>query len=203
MERCVELAHSFGQRYNAETEIPVYFYEEAAMRPERKRLEVIRKGQYEVLRSEITRPERHPDLGAPRLHPTAGATVIGARKFLVAFNVNLETNEVRVAKEIAKLVKASSGGFAQVKAIGLPLEERGLVQVSMNIVDYEKSGLYRVLERIRVEAEKRGVAVVETEIYGMIPAAALLDSLSHYMQISDFDLDQVIELRLLESLGDD
>ena len=203
MERCVELAHSFGQRYNAETEIPVYFYEEAAMRPERKRLEVIRKGQYEVLRSEITRPERHPDLGAPRLHPTAGATVIGARKFLVAFNVNLETNEVRVAKEIAKLVKASSGGFAQVKAIGLPLEERGLVQVSMNIVDYEKSGLYRVLERIRVEAEKRGVAVVETEIYGMIPAAALLDSVSHYMQISDFDLDQVIELRLLESLGDD
>jgi glutamate formiminotransferase len=203
MESCVELAHSFGRRYNAQTNIPVYFYEEAAMRPERKRLEVIRKGQYEVLRSEITRPERRPDLGAPKLHPTAGATVIGARKFLVAFNVNLETNDVKVAKEIAKLVKDPSGGFAQVKAIGLSLEERGLVQVSMNIVDYEKSGLYRVLERIRMEAEKRGIAVVETEIYGMVPAAALLDSVSHYMQISDFDLDQVIELRLLESLGDD
>ena len=203
MEDCVELAHNFGRRYHKETGVPVYFYEEAAIMPERKRLETIRRGQYEALRSEIIQPERHPDVGEAKLHPTAGATVIGARKFLVAFNVNLGTSDVKVAKEIARAVKAPGSGFAHVKAIGLPLKERGLVQVSMNIVDYEKNGLSPILELIRIEAKKWGTAVVETEVYGMIPAAALLDSASHYMQIADFDPNQVIELRLLEILGDD
>ena len=203
MEDCVELAHNFGRRYHKETGVPVYFYEEAAIRPERKRLETIRRGQYEALRSEIIQPERHPDVGEAKLHPTAGATVIGARKFLVAFNVNLGTSDVKVAKEIARAVKAPGSGFAHVKAIGLPLKERGLVQVSMNVVDYEKNGLSPILEFIRMEAKKRGIAVVETEVYGMIPAAALLDSASSYMQIADFDPRQVIELRLLEILGDD
>ncbi|NIO09961.1 MAG: glutamate formimidoyltransferase [Deltaproteobacteria bacterium] len=203
MESCVELAHTFGRRYHEETGIPVYFYEEAALRPERKRLEVIRKGQYEALKSEVTNPEKRPDVGEPQLHPSAGATVVGARKFLVAFNVNLETNDVTVAREIAKTVRGSDGGFAHVKAIGLPLEERGLVQVSMNIVDYEENGLHLVLEHIRTEAKRWGVAVVETEVYGMIPAAALLDSVAYYMQIADFHFNQVIELRLLEMLGDD
>jgi len=200
MEECVELAHSFGRRYYEDTGVPVYFYEEAALRPERKRLEVIRKGQYEALKAEITKPERHPDVGEPKLHPSAGATVIGARKFLVAFNVNLGTNDVKVAKEIARTVRSSSGGLCHVKGIGLTLESRGLVQVSMNIVDFEKNGLYRVLVLIRMEARRWGVPVVETEVYGMVPAAALLDSASYYMQIAGFDANQVIELRLLQML---
>ena len=200
MEECVELAHSFGRRYYEDTGVPVYFYEEAALRPERKRLEVIRKGQYEALKAEITKPERHPDVGEPKLHPSAGATVIGARKFLVAFNVNLGTNDVKVAKEIARTLRSSSGGLCHVKGIGLTLESRGLVQVSMNIVDFEKNGLYRVLELIRMEARRWGVPVVETEVYGMVPAAALLDSASYYMQIAGFDANQVIELRLLQML---
>jgi glutamate formiminotransferase len=203
MEACVELAHSFGRKYCEETGVPVYFYEEAALRPERKRLEVIRKGQYEALKVEVTTPERHPDVGKPRLHPSAGATVIGARKFLIAFNVNLGTHDVDVAKAIAKAVRSSSGGLCHVKGIGLPLEERGLAQVSMNIVDYEKNALYRVLELIRLEARKWGVPVVETEVYGMIPAAALLESVSYYMQIAGFEPNQLIELRLLQMIGDD
>jgi len=203
MEECVELAHRFGQRYYKETGVPVYFYEEAALRPERKRLEVIRKGQYEALKREVVNPERHPDVGEPTLHPSAGATVIGARKFLIAFNVNLGTNDVNVAREIAKVVRSSSGGLRHVKCIGLPLKERGLVQVSTNIVDYEKNALYRVFELIRMEAKRWNVPVKETEIYGMIPAAAIVDNMSYYMQTSGFDPSQVIELRLLQMLGDD
>jgi glutamate formiminotransferase len=202
MQECVELAHSFGRRYNEDTGVPVYFYEEAALRPERKRLEVIRKGQYEALKLEVTNPEKHPDVGEAKLHPSAGATIIGARKFLIAFNVNLGTNDVEVAKEIAKAVRSSSGGLCHVKGIGLALESRGLVQVSMNIVDFEKNGLYRVLELIRMEANRWGVRVVETEVYGMVPAAALLESASYYMHISGFDPNQVIELRLLQMLED-
>lgn len=203
MEQCVALAHEFGRRYHEETGIPVYFYEEAALRPERRRLEVVRKGQFEGLKDAIADPERHPDVGPPRLHPTAGATVIGARKFLVAFNVNLGTSDVRIAKEIAQTVRASSGGLCHVKGIGLALEDRSLVQVSLNITDYEKNALYRVTELIRMEAKRWGVPVVETEVYGMVPAAALLESAAYYLQISGFSPDQVLELKMLEMLGDD
>ena len=204
MEECIELAHSFGERYYKETGIPVYFYEDAASRPERKRLEVIRKGQYEVLKDEAkTNPDRRPDIGEACLHPTAGATVIGARKFLVAFNVNLDTPDVNIAKKIAAAVRASSGGFCHVKGIGLALEERGITQVSMNLVDYEKNSLYRVLETIRMEAKRWGVGVVETEVYGMIPVNAILESAAYYLQIAGFDPEQVLELRLLELMGKD
>lgn len=204
MEECIELAHSFGERYYKETGIPVYFYEDAALRPERKRLEVIRKGQYEVLKDEAkTNPDRRPDIGEACLHPTAGATVIGARKFLVAFNVNLDTPDVNIAKKIAAAVRASSGGFCHVKGIGLALEERGITQVSMNLVDYEKNSLYRVLETIRMEAKRWGVGIVETEVYGMIPVNAILESAAYYLQIAGFDPEQVLELRLLELMGKD
>jgi glutamate formiminotransferase len=203
MEQCVEIAHSFGRHYYRDTGVPVYYYEEAALRPERQRLEVVRRGQYEALRVEVAGPERHPDVGEPRLHPSAGATVIGARRFLVAFNVNLGTTDVRVARKIAGAVRASSGGLCHVKGIGLPLEERGLVQVSLNIVDHERNPLYRVLELIRLEARRWGVEVVETEVYGMVPAAALLDSAAYYLQSADFNPKQVIELQLLEMLGGD
>jgi len=202
MEECVDLAHKFGQRYYKETGVPVYFYEQAALKPERKNLEVIRRGQYEVLKKEVVNQERYPDVGEPSLHPSAGATVIGARKFLIAFNVNLGTNDVNIAREIAKVVRSSSGGLGYIKCIGLPLKERGLAQVSVNIVDYEKNSLYRVLELIRMEAKKWNIPVKETEIYGMIPAKAILDSMSYYMQVSGFNPSQVIELRLLQMLGD-
>ncbi len=202
MEECVTLARDFGQRYWEETKIPVYFYEDAALRPERRRLEVIRKGQYETLKEECLREERRPDVGGPGLHPTAGASVIGARKFLVAFNVNLGTTDVKVAKEIANAVRASSGGLCHVKGIGLALEDRGMVQVSMNIVDHEKNAIYRVLEMVRMEARRWGVAVVESEVYGMVPADAVLSSAAYYMQIAGFDPKQIIELRLLEMMGE-
>ncbi len=201
MKACVELAHGFGRRFHEETGVPVYFYEEAALRPERRRLEVIRKGQYETLKVEVTNPERHPDVGEPKLHPSAGATVIGARKFLIAFNVNLGTADIRVAKDIARAIRSSSGGLCHVKGIGLALEDRGLTQVSINIVDYEMNALYRVLELIRMEASRWGVRVVETEVYGMVPVAALLDSVAYYLQIADFDPKQVVELALLDMLA--
>jgi len=202
MAACVALAHAFGRRFHEETGIPVYFYEEAALRPERKKLEVIRKGQYEGLREAVKTPERRPDVGGPVLHPSAGATVIGARRFLVAFNVNLKTTDLQVAKRIAAAVRASSGGFCHVKGIGLALADRGLVQVSLNLVDHEKNPLYRVLETVRMEARRWGVAVAETEVYGMVPAAALLDSTAYYLQVAGFDPAQVIELQLLEKIGD-
>lgn len=202
MAACVALAHAFGRRFHEETGVPVYFYEEAALRPERKKLEVIRKGQYEALREAVKTPERRPDVGGPELHPSAGATVIGARRFLVAFNVNLKTTDLQVAKQIAAAVRASSGGFCHVKGIGLALADRGLVQVSLNLVDHEKNPLYRVLETVRMEARRWGVAVAETEVYGMVPAAALLDSAAYYLQVAGFDPAQVIELQLLEKIGD-
>ncbi len=197
MEECVSLSHSFGERYFKELGVPVYFYEDSARRPERKRLEVIRKGQYEALKAESINPERNPDVGGPALHPTAGATVVGARRFLVAFNVNLNTADEEIAKRIANCVRASSGGFCHVKGMGVALHERGMAQVSMNIVDFEKNAIYRVLEVIRMEARRWGVEVVETEIYGMIPALAMLESAAYYMQVKDFDPMQVLELKLL------
>ena len=203
MEECVKLAHDFGKRFYEELGVPVYFYEEAALRPERKKLEVIRKGQYEALKEEVKNPERHPDEGEPKLHPTAGATVIGARKFLVAFNVNLNTTNLEIAKTIAKRVRASGGGFTAVKGIGLALEEKGLVQVSMNIVDADKTAIYRALEFIRMEAARWGVTINGTEVYGMIPAKAILDSAAYYMQIDDFDMNQVLELKLLELMREE
>jgi len=202
LEDCVRMAHAFGRRLYKATRVPVYFYEAAALRPERRRLEMIRKGEYESLKSEILLPERCPDIGEPKLHPTAGAVIIGARKFLIAFNVNLQTDDLTSAQQIARAVRASSGGLCHVKGIGLALEKRGLTQVSMNLVDYEKNALYRVLEMIRMEARRWGVAVAETEIYGMVPAAALLDTLSYYMQLSGFQSRQVVELALLDMDAD-
>ncbi|MCD6419837.1 MAG: glutamate formimidoyltransferase [Synergistetes bacterium] len=201
MEECVELAHRLGKRINKELGIPIYFYEEAALRPERKKLEVIRRGEYEALKQEITKPERHPDVGEPRMHPTAGATVVGARRPLVAFNINLGTDDAKVAKEIAKAIRASSGGFSTIKARGMELKERGIVQVSMNITDYKKNPIYRILEVVRMEAKRWGVEVIGTEIIGLLPVDAILDSAKYYMQIKDFSDNQVLELRLLEMGG--
>lgn len=198
MTECVQLARDFGRRFHEVTGVPVYYYEEAALIPGRKALEDIRRGQYETLKDEVTLPGRRPDVGEARLHPTAGATIIGARPFLIALNVNLATGDLEVAKRIARAVRASSGGLSSVKGIAVPLEGRGMVQVSLNVVDYEKNALYRVVELIRMEARRWGVAVAETEVCGMVPAAALLESAAYYLQVARLDPGQVIELALLD-----
>ncbi len=201
MEEAVALAHDLGKRIAEELKIPVYYYEEAALRPERKNLEVIRKGQYEGLKKEIEKPERRPDVGPPKMHPTAGATVVGARGPLIAFNVNLNTDNVEIAKKIARFVRHSSGGLRYVKAIGVDLSDRGMAQVSMNLTNYEKTAIYRVFELIKIEAERWGVSVVESEIVGLVPAMSLFDSLSYYLKLKDFSPEkQVLELRLLEGM---
>ena len=198
MDECVELSHKFAHRYWDELKIPVFYYEASAVRPDRTRLEQVRKGQYEALKDLVkTDPSRAADVGDNQLHPTAG----GTRKFLVAFNVNLNTTNVEIAKIIAKRVRASGGGFTTVKGMGVDLPEKKLVQVSMNLVDYEKTAMYRVLEFIRMEAARWGVTVNGTEVYGMIPAGAMLDSAAYYLQVDDFHNDQVLELKLLDLMS--
>jgi glutamate formiminotransferase / 5-formyltetrahydrofolate cyclo-ligase len=202
MDECVAIARGFAQRYARELSIPVYLYEAAARRPERRNLETVRKGQFEALQGEIGKPDRAPDFGAPRLHPTAGATAIGARPFLIAFNVNLDSRDMDAARAIARTIRASSGGMPCVKAVGVDLHERGLVQVSINITDAEVSPVHAVFERVRSEASQRGITVAGTELYGMAPAAALLAASVHYLGIADFDAGQVIDLRLLDLAED-
>jgi glutamate formiminotransferase len=203
MEACTALARDFGRRLYHETEIPVYFYGDAAMRPERRRLEDIRKGGYEILKIEASIPERQPDVGEPRLHPTAGAAAIGAGKPLVNLNINLRTTELDVAVKIADAVGAQAGGLCHVEGTGRFIEERGMVQVRLTVADPDLNPLYRVLEMVRMEARRWGVEVAKTDIPGMVPAAALIQSAAYYLQAAGFHLDQVTELRLLAAMGDD
>lgn len=198
MGECVEIAREFGRRFNRETGVPVYFYEEAATRPDRRRLEDVRRGQFEALRDKIGWPGRAPDVGGPGIHASAGATAVGARRYLVAFNVNLATRDLEVAKAVAKAVRASSGGMPHVKAVAVELADRGMVQVSMNLTDHEVTPIHLALERVRAEARARGVEVAETEIYGMVPAAAMLDTAAYYLQAAGFTHGQVLEMRLLD-----
>ncbi len=221
MEECVALAHAFGARYARETGVPVYYYEEAARRPERRRLEEVRRGEFEALAAAVgdgtgaspgtgTSPgaspgasgDRAPDEGGPGVHPTAGATAIGARRFLVAFNVNLRSTDMAVARQIARRVRASGGGLPTVKAVAVELPGRGMVQVSMNLTDHAVNPLHEVLELVRAEAARRGIEVAETELYGLAPAAALLSAAAHSLMLSGFDPAQVIELRLLDLAGE-
>jgi glutamate formiminotransferase len=201
MEEAVSLARGFGERFARETHVPVYLYEEAALRPEHKRLEMVRRGQFEALQTEIAVPERWPDFGEPRLHPSAGATAIGARHFLIAFNINLDSRDLELARRIARTVRESGGGLPHVKAVAVPLVERGLVQVSLNLTDYRVTSLTQVLERVRSEAARSGVRVVETEIYGLVPAAALPREPARELQLAGFDEAQVIDLRVAGIVG--
>jgi len=198
MGDAVSLARSFAERYARETCVPVYLYEEAALRPERKNLEAVRKGQFEGLQVQISLPERVPDFGEPKLHPSAGATAIGARQFLVAFNINLDSRDAGLARRVARAIRTSNGGLPCVKAVGVDLAARGLVQVSVNLTDYRVTSLRTVLELVRAEAGRAGVRVVETEIYGLVPAAALLEEAVTGLQVAGFDEAQVLDLRLLD-----
>jgi glutamate formiminotransferase / formiminotetrahydrofolate cyclodeaminase len=196
MSACVELARQLGQRVWDELHIPVYLYEEAAIRPERKNLANVRRGEYEGLKKNIHTPEHLPDIGEP-LIGKAGAVVIGARQPLIAFNVFLNTPELHIAQEIAKAVRHSSGGMAGIKALGLVVN--GLAQVSMNLVDYKRSPLHRVVEMIRREAQHYGTSIHHTELIGLIPQDALLDAASWYLQMQGFSTQDVLENRLFFS----
>lgn len=199
MAECVDLARKVGQRVGDELGVPVYLYEEAATRPERRNLADVRAGEFEGLLALVGRDEAHrPDYGPERLHPSAGAVAIGARRPLVAFNVNLNTSDVGIARRIARAVRHSSGGLRYVKALGLELKESGQTQVSMNLVNTEATPIHRVFTLIRAEAERYGVSVSESEIVGLVPMDALLDAAEHYLQLNAFSRQQILEKRLLE-----
>jgi glutamate formiminotransferase/formiminotetrahydrofolate cyclodeaminase len=198
MEECVHMARRLGERVGRELDIPVYLYEKAATRPERVNLADVRRGEYEALKEEIaTKPDREPDFG-PRRVGKAGATVIGAREPLIACNVYLNTDDLKVAQEIARAVRHSSGGLRFVKALGLFIEGRGLVQVSMNLTDYRRTPVHRAVELIRREARRYGVNLVSSEIVGLVPRQALLDAAEFYLQIENFAPQMVLESHLEE-----
>jgi glutamate formiminotransferase len=196
MEDCVAMARRVGERVGRELDIPVYLYEEAATRPERRNLAEVRRGEYEGIKAEIeTNPERTPDFGPEHLGK-AGATAIGARPPLVAFNVYLGTDDVEVAKAIARAVRHSSGGLRYVKALGLLV--KGQAQVSMNLTDYRQTPVHRVVEMIRREAECYGVSVIESELIGLIPNEALVEAAKFYLQLGGLSSDQILENRLAD-----
>ncbi len=194
IQDCAALAHLAGQRITQELGIPVYFYGAAARRPERIALENVRRGQFEGLRDAALRdPTKAPDLGGPALHPTAGAVIVGARKILIAFNINLNTTNLDVAKAIARRIRASSGGFAAVKALGLPILSRNLVQVSINITDFEQTPLHVVYSEVNRLAEERAVAIESSELIGLLPRAAMERAFAHFVKLPQFTERNVIE----------
>jgi glutamate formiminotransferase / 5-formyltetrahydrofolate cyclo-ligase len=196
MAECVAVAKAVGAAVADRYGVPVYLYEEASDNPARKNLEDIRRGEFEGLAAKMATPGWTPDFGPAAPHPSAGATVIGARMPLIAYNINLATNRLDVAKKIAAAIRHSSGGYRYVKAAGFTLEDRGIVQVSMNLTNYEKTPIFRVFETVKREAARYGVAVLESEIVGLIPSAALNATAEHYLQIAGFKADQVLEHRL-------
>jgi len=197
MAECVQLARDTAAEVARRFNLPVYLYEEASANPARKNLEDIRRGEFEGLRAKLSAPEWAPDYGPSTPHPSAGATVIGARMALIAYNINLATNRLDVARKIAAAVRYSSGGFRYVKAMGIALEERGIVQVSMYLTNYEKTPIFRVFDAVTREAQRHGVAVLESEIVGLVPAAALTAAAEHYLELSSsFTPNQILENKL-------
>ncbi|MEO0093593.1 MAG: glutamate formimidoyltransferase [candidate division WOR-3 bacterium] len=199
-EECVELARRLGKRISDELGIPVYLYEAAATRPERQDLANIRKGEFEGLREEIrTNPDRAPDFGKPELHPSAGATVVGVRFPLIAYNINLETQDKRIADNIAKAIRFRNGGFRYVKALGFEIKEKNCVQVSINMTNYQATPLFRVFDTVKREAERYGVMIKESEIVGLVPQQALIDTAVNYLQLWGFSPNQILENRLTQA----
>ena len=196
MEQCVALAKEVGAEVASRFAVPVFLYEDASDRPARKNLEDIRRGEFEGLEEKMRAPEWAPDFGPAAPHPSAGASVVGARMPLIAYNINLNTNRLDVAKKIAAAIRHSSGGLRYVKAAGFMLEDRGVAQVSMNLTNYQKTPMFRVFEMVKREAERYGVSILESEIVGLVPAAALQASAEFYLQIERFGPDQILENKL-------
>ncbi len=197
MDDCIALAKDFGREFAERFHVPVFLYEEAASMPERRNLADVRAGEFEGLRDEIGKDSsKKPDFGPDKIHPTAGATAVGAREILIAYNVNLGTNALAIAKKIAHQLRAKDGGLAYVKALGFELKERGIVQVSMNMTDYHKSQLFKAEELVELFAERYGVPVVGSEIVGLVPMDALVDSAEFYLKLENFSREQILEKRL-------
>lgn len=201
VEECVTLAHEAGRRIWDELNIPVYFYESAALRPERRNLADVRRGGFELLREQIaTVLERAPDVGEPRVHPTAGACIVGVRPLLIAYNVTLKTGDLGIAKRIARAVRERDGGLLHLKALGFELESRGVVQVSMNLTSYERTNLHQAFEAVQREAEKLGVEVLASEVVGLVPRDALYAAAAHFLKLENYTPDVVLENRIAAAL---
>ncbi len=198
MEESVALAKEVAEALASNYNLPIYLYEKAASAPQRENLANIRKGEFEGFKEKIKLPEWAPDFGPAEQHPTAGATVVGARMPLVAFNINLATSDIEIANKISKCIRHISGGFRFTKAMGVDLKERGIVQVSINMTDYTKTALYRVFETVKFEAARYGVNVIGSEIVGLTPMEALVDTASYYLRLENFSMNQVLENRILE-----
>jgi glutamate formiminotransferase len=193
LDECVELANELGREIAEKLNIPVYMYEAAAKKPERKNLPDVRKGQYEGLKTAITEPERAPDYGLAKMHPRAGATVVGARQFLIAYNINLSTSDVKIAKQIANAIREAKGGYKYCRAMGIMLEERNIAQVTINMINYEGTPLHRVFETVKNEAARYGVNIIGSEIVGLVPLQALVDAADYYLRLEGFSRKQVME----------
>src|ERR1700694_3951243 len=201
LDDCVALASRVGNEIWRRYRIPVFFYEAAATRPDRVNLENVRRGQFEGLREDLKKNhDRQPDVGEPKLHPTAGVTVVGARKFLIAYNVNLNTPDVGIANKIAKAIRYSSGGFRYVKSIGVDLKGRNLAQVSINLTDFEQTPMHRVYEMVKREAQRYGAVPVGSEIVGLVPKKAIEMAADFFLQLENFSPDQILENKLQTAL---
>ena len=198
MDECVALAKEIGKEVAERFHIPVFLYEFAASTEARRDLAIIRKGEFEGFPEKIKKAEWLPDFGSAEIHPSFGVTVIGARMPLIAFNVNLGTSDIQIANKISKAVRHSGGGLRFVKAMGVMLQDRNIVQVSMNLTDYKKTPVYRAVEMVRREAARYGVNVVGTELIGLIPAEAIYDTADYYLQMENFNPSQILENKLME-----
>lgn len=198
MEECVELSKILGKRIGEELKVPVYLYAESATKEERKSLPAIRKGEFEGFFEKIKDPNWLPDFGPNEVHPTAGVVAVGAREFLIAYNIYLNTKDVTIAEKIAKSIRESSGGLRFIQAKGMFIEERGCAQVSMNILNYKKAPLYRVFEIVKMEAARYGVEILESELVGLMPVRAVLESLAFYLRFPKLTSESIIETRIYE-----
>jgi len=198
MDEAIKLSKEVAKNVSKKYNVPVFLYEKSATQPERQNLADIRKGQFEGMDEKLRLPEWKPDFGPSKVHPTAGVTAIGARMPLIAFNVNLDTSNLEVADSIAKKVRHGGGGLRYCKAIGVNLKDKGIVQVSMNMTDFTKTSLYRAFELIRIEARRFGASIVGSEIIGLVPLEALVDTATYYLGMENFSMNQVLEYRIME-----
>ncbi|HPE67899.1 MAG TPA: glutamate formimidoyltransferase [Thermotogota bacterium] len=197
---CDQYAKQLGERIASELSIPVYFYEKSASSVDRMDLSKIRKGEFEGFSAKIVKPGWKPDFGPSAVHPSAGVVAVGVREFLIAFNINLGTQNVEIANKISRVIRNRSGGFRYVKAMGIALKEKGIVQVSINMTNFKKSSLHHVFEMVQLEAQRYGVPVVGSEIVGLTPLQALANTTEYFLRLDDFDTSRVIEYKLLDIL---
>lgn len=198
MDEAVELAKETAEEINKAHNIPIFLYESAASKPTRVNLAKVRKGQFEGMPEKLQDPDWAPDFGEAKIHPTAGVTAVGARMPLVAYNIDLDTDNIEIANKIAKSIRHSGGGYRFIKAGGVKIEERGITQVTMNITDYTKTSMYRAFEAVKMEARRYGVNVLGSEVIGLVPMEALIDTASYYLGLYGFSMDKVLETNLME-----